>query len=253
MASSLITLPVAVGMAAAAGLIGSFALMRRMALASDAISHVALPGIGLALALHWHPLVGGIAALLVGTLLIWALEHKTRISTETVTGVVFSAALAVGSMLASGEDLIDALLGAPGSLSPLEAGFGLLAALAVVAFILRAKHRLVITLVSADMARATGVDVARLDLLYLLAFAMTVALGLRYLGVLLMGSLIIIPAATARQLARRLDTMLMWAVVVAVMSTTLGVLLAERLHRGSGPLIILVAAATFAASLLKRP
>jgi ABC-type Mn2+/Zn2+ transport system permease subunit len=239
-------------MAAAAGLVGCFAVMRRMALASDAISHVALPGIGLALALRLHPLLGGIAALLAGIFLIWALENKTRLSVETVTGVVFSAALAVGTMLTSGEHLIEALLGSSGTLSPLEAGFGLGAAGAIVAFVLRARHRLVIALVSADLARTTGLDVAALDLSYLVAFAVTVALGLRYLGVLLMGSLVIIPAATARHLAKNLNAMLAIAVAVAVLSTVLGIAAAEQLHRESGPVIILIATTVFFLALLKR-
>src|SRR5512140_338313 len=102
-----------IGMAVAAGLVGCFAVMRRMALASDAMSHVALPGIGLAVAFHVHPLLGGVAALVAGTALVWGLERRTRIPTETIIGVVFSLALALGSMLATGEELIDALLGTP--------------------------------------------------------------------------------------------------------------------------------------------
>jgi ABC-type Mn2+/Zn2+ transport system permease subunit len=239
-------------MAAAAGLVGCFALMRRMTLASDAISHVALPGIGLALAFEVHPLLGGLAALLLGTLLVWALEHRTRIATETVIGVVFSTALAAGSLLASGEDLIDALLGAPGELGPWEGALGIGAALGVVAFVLARRHRLVVALVSADMARTAGIDVRRLDLLYLVAFSVTVALGLRYLGVLLMGSLIIIPAATAKHLARGLTAMLATAVGLAVCATVLGQVIAVRVHRPTGPVIIAVAAAFFFASLLVR-
>jgi len=226
--------------------------MRRMTLASDAISHVALPGIGIALLLRVNPVLGGLAALLLGTLLVWALEHRTRISTETVIGVVFSAALAVGSLLASGEDLIDALLGAPGALGGWEVALGLAGALVVIGFVLTQKNRLVVALVSPDMARTAGVDVARLDLAFLLAFALAVALGLRYLGVLLMGSLIIIPAATARYLARSLDGMLGLAVSFAVASTLAGGALAARIHRPSGPIIIAVAAAFFFASLLAR-
>ena len=184
-----------VGMAAAAGLVGCFAVMRRMTLASDAISHVALPGIGVAIALRINPVLGGVAALVVGTILVWALEHKTRIPTEAIIGVVFSAALAIGSMLTSGEELIEALFGAPRRPGALEVLLGFAGAVLVIVFVLRAKSRLVIALVSSDLARTVGIDVRRLDLLYLLAFALTVSLGLRYLGVLLMGSLIIAIAA----------------------------------------------------------
>lgn len=250
--TSLSALALAVAMAIAAGLVGCFAVMRRMTLASDAISHVALPGIGVALALRLNPVLGGFAALFLGTMLVWALEHKARVPTEAIIGVVFSAALAVGSMLTSGEELIGALFGAPGVVGPAEAVLGLAAAALVVAFLVRARSRLVIALISPDLARAGGIDVTRLDLLFLLAFALTVALGLRYLGVLLMGSLIIIPATAARQLAGGLNAMLTIAVAVAVGSTLAGFYGGPFCHLESGPVTIAVAAGFFFLSLLKR-
>jgi hypothetical protein len=111
-------------MAVAAGLVGCFAVMRRMALAADPLSHVALPGIGVALALHIDPVFGAAAMLFFGALLVWALEEAARATTETVFGVVFSAALALGSLTTSGEDLIEALFGGAGGLSWPEAVFG---------------------------------------------------------------------------------------------------------------------------------
>ncbi|HSM92178.1 MAG TPA: metal ABC transporter permease [Anaeromyxobacteraceae bacterium] len=245
-------LALSIGMAAAAGLVGCFAVMRRMSLASDAMSHVALPGIGLALVLHLHPMVGAAAALAAGTLVIWGLERRTGISTETMIGVTFSLALAVGTLLATGEELVDALLGGAGTLGRWELALGVAGSAAVVAFVLGQRHRLVLAMVSADIARTAGVRVARLDLLFLLAFALTVALGLRYLGVLLMGSLIIMPAATAKHVARNLDEMFAVAVAAAIAATVAGELLAARLDRPTGPLIILVAAALFFGSLVLR-
>lgn len=245
-------LVLSIAMAVAAGLVGSFAVMRRMTLASDAISHVALPGIGLALAFGVHPALGAAAALVLGAVLIWGLENRTRIATETLIGVVFSTALAVGGLLTSGEELIDALLGSPRALAPGELVIGLAGAVAVVSFILAARNRLIVALVSPDLARTIGIDVRRLDLLYLFAFALTVALGLRYLGVLLMGSLIIIPAATAKYLARSLRGMFSIAVAAAVFATVAGDAIANRLDRPTGPLIVVVAAAVFCVSLVIR-
>lgn len=239
-------------MAIAAGLVGCFVVMRRMALAADALSHVALPGIGVALALHINPTFGAAAMLFFGALLVWAVEREGRVSTEVVIGVLFSVALAVGSMVTSGEDLIDALFGRPGVLTWTEICFGLVASSAVVAFVITQRNRLVITLVSPDLACTAGIDVQRLNLLYLETFALTVALGLRFLGVLLMGALIIIPAATAKRFARNLTAMLVAAVTVAVFATIAGTWLATRLQRESGPLIVTVAAACFLLSFLRR-
>jgi ABC-type Mn2+/Zn2+ transport system permease subunit len=202
--------------------------------------------------LQLNPVLGGFAALFFGTVLVWAIEHKTRVPTEAVIGVVFSAALAAGSLLTSGEELIEALFGAPREAGRVEIVAGLGAALLVVGFLWRARSRLVIALISRDLARAAGIEVPRLDLFYLLAFALTVALGLRYLGVLLMGSLIIIPAATAKHLAGSLNAMLFISTALAVASTLIGYWAASLFHLQTGPLIIIVAAVGFFLSLVKR-
>lgn len=241
-----------IAMPIAAGLVGCFAVMRRMALAGDALSHVALPGIGVALALQIHPIFGAAAMLFFGALLVWALEERARLATETTIGVVFSAALAIGSMTTSGEDLIEALFGGAGTLTWPELVFGLAAAIAVIVFIVGQRNRLIVMLVSPDVARTAGVNVRHLNLLYLQTFALTIALGLRYLGVLLMGALIIIPAATAKRLARNLSGMLMTAVCVAVFATVVGSYVAAWIDRETGPLIVTVATGCFLLSLLRR-
>ena len=241
-----------VAMAAAAGLIGSFAVMRRMALAADPLSHVALPGIGIALALHINPMFGAAAMLGFGALLVWSMENRARASTETIIGVIFSAALAVGSMTTSGEELIQSLFGGVGNLRGPEIWFGFVAAGAIVAFVILSRNSLVIALVSPDVARTAGINVRRLELLYLEAFALTIALGLRYLGVLLMGALIIVPAATAKGITRNLTGMLSVAVTLSVISTLIGGTIANRVHRETGPLIVLVATSLFLLTFLHR-
>jgi len=251
-APELASLALSISMATAAGLVGCFALMRRMALAADAMSHVALPGIGVALIMRLNPLAGALIMLLLGATLIWAIGRRTRISTEAAIGVVFSVALAIGSTMASGEELIDALLGSPGTLSGWEAALGIVTAVAVIGFILRTRNALVVLLVSPEIALTSAVNVARLDLYFLLAFALTIALGLRYLGVLLMGSLIIIPAAVARRFARSLNGMLGVSVAAAVFSTAAGTYAAALTGRQSGPFIVMIAGGLFFLSLLRR-
>ncbi len=203
-----------VAAAIAAGLIGSFAVMRGMSLAADPLSHVALPGIGVALALHREPLFGAVAALLLGAFLVWVLQGKARATTEAIIGVVFSAALAIGSFSTSGENLIDALFGGGGTPSVAETVFVLLAALTIAAFVI------------------------------------TIGIGLHYLGVLLMGALIIIPAVTAKGIARNIGQMLWMTVALAALATTIGTLIASWLQQETGPIIVLVAAGGFLLSLL---
>src|SRR5690349_10612258 len=97
----------ALAMALASGILGSFAVMRKMALASDPISHIALPGLAIALLLNINPLVGAGAALLIGALIIWSLEKKTGISTDVMIGVVFSVSLAIGSLLTPNQEIVE--------------------------------------------------------------------------------------------------------------------------------------------------
>ncbi len=246
------SLQLSIAMAAAAGLIGCFVVMRRMALAADALSHIALPGIGVALALHIHPIFGAVVMLFAGAFLVWVVEGRSGVGTEAVIGVLFSVALAVGSMMTSGEELIEALLGGSGVLSRPEITFGLLASSAVIIFVVTQRNKLVILLVSPDVARTAGINIRFLNLLYLETFALTIALGLRFLGVLLMGALIIIPAVTAKRLTRNLTGMLIASVMVAVIATVAGSFLAQWLHRETGPLIVTVAACCFLMSCLRR-
>ncbi len=246
------SLLLSIAMSIAAGLVGSFAVMRRMSLAADPLSHVALPGIGIALALHIHPIFGAVAMLVFGALLVWAVEERGGATTESVIGVVFSAALAIGSIMTTGEDLIEALFGGAGALSWSEKIFGLTVASAIVLFILLFRNNLIIMMVSPDVARTAGINVRRFDLLYLESFALTIALGLRYLGILLMGALVIIPAATAKRLAHNLNGMMWISVMLSVISTILGSAIAAHLHGQAGPIIVLVATALFLLSLLPQ-
>jgi ABC-type Mn2+/Zn2+ transport system permease subunit len=241
-----------IAMAIAAGLVGSFAVMRKMSLAADPLSHIALPGIGFAIALQAQPIFGATLALIAGAVLVWVLEKKAQTAIESIIGVVFSASLAVGSLTTSGENLIDALFGNAGVPSLAEIVFVLVVAAAIVAFIIVRRNSLIVMLVSPDLARTAGVNVGRLELAYMVVFALTIALGLRYLGVLLMGALIIVPAVTAKRLAGNLNEMLVLAVVFAVVSTVLGGALASLLNQETGPLIVLVATGGFLLSLVLR-
>ena len=96
MDSSLSILAIAVMIGASSGAIGSLVLLRRMALAGDALSHVALPGIALALAYHADPFWGVLGFLVPAAVLVWWLEGKTQLHPETLVGLLFTTSLAVG-------------------------------------------------------------------------------------------------------------------------------------------------------------
>ena len=237
-----------------AGLVGSFGLMRRMLLAGDVISHIALPGLGLALLLKINPLAGAAATLLLGTVLIWHLQKKTGLATENIIGVVFAASLGIGAAITPGEDLIEVLFGKFQDLSLTTFVMGAIAILIIIVATRRLKDQLVLTLFSPELAAATGVNVDRLNLYFLLIFSLTVLVGLRFMGALLAGSLIIIPAAVGRRLTDNMTHFLIASSTAGVVSVGTGLLLSSFVFPrfGLGPTTVIVAALLFAVCLLKK-
>jgi zinc transport system permease protein len=241
--------------AVAAGLVGSFALMKRMLLASDVISHVALPGLGLAFLFGFNPILGGGATLLIGTLLIWQLQRKTGLATEAMIGVIFAASVAIGAVLTPKEDLVEALFGKFESLSLLAFLIGFAAVVLVIAVIFHFKDQLILGLFSPELAAAGGVKLDRLNLYFLLMFSLAVLVGLRFLGALLAGALIIIPATTGRRLASDLSHFLIASCGVSLLAVASGFAVTHFLlpKYSPGPVIVIISAALFMLSLLKKP
>lgn len=240
--------------AIAAGLVGSVALMKRMVLASDVISHLALPGLGIAYLLKYNPLLGGGATLFLGTLLVWQLQKKTGLATDASIGVVFAACLGIGALVTPGEDLLEALFGNFQKLSLVGFLLGTAAVILVVLLIVFMKDRLILDLFSPELAAATGVSVARLDLGFLLVFSLTVLVGLRFMGALLSSALIIIPAAAARQLSSKMAQFVIVACAASLFSVAVGFLVSTLILKTFtiGPTIVIVSALTFVLSLLKK-
>jgi ABC-type Mn2+/Zn2+ transport system permease subunit len=241
--------------AVAAGLVGSFALMKRMLLAGDVISHLALPGLGLAFMLGWNPLLGGACSLFAGTVLIAELQKKTKLTTDAMIGVVFAGSLAIGAALTPEADLIDALFGKFQQLSALTFAAGLIAIVVIILFVFRFREQLVLSVFSPELAAATGVRVNRLNLCFLLVFSLVVLVGLRFMGALLAGALIMVPSATGRRLANDLSGFLLASSVTSVIAVALGFILSGYVFKsvGLGPATTIVAAALFGASLLRKP
>jgi zinc transport system permease protein len=238
----------------AAALVGCLALMKRMLLASDVISHLALPGIGLGLLLKKSPIAGGAATLFLGTFLVWRLQKKTGLATESAVGVIFATALAIGAALIPNEDLAESLFGELGKISPVGFLLGMTAVFFVIASIFLLRDQLSLGILSPDLAAVTGVNVSRLELRFLLLFSLTVLVGLRFMGALLASALIIMPAATARQLADKLTSFVLLAAAASTLSVTAGFLLNAFLFKFStaGPTITIFSALLFGASLLVR-
>ena len=238
--------------AAAGGMIGSFALLRRMALVGDALSHIALPGIALGLMLHFNPFLGAFAFLGFGVIVIWIVEHKTRLPAETLVGVVFTLALAVGALLATEEELLEALFGDIAKLNQMDFLVAVAVAFTIISLLLIFYKKFSLTLISPDLSLSVGFRPHMLELLFLVIFALGVAAGIKFTGVLLMGSLIIIPAATARNIARSMKSYIWLSALLGVLGAVSGIFAAHIYELPPGPIFVVVAGILFFISIFFR-
>lgn len=248
----LYTLLAGSAIAAAGGMIGSFALLRRMALVGDALSHVALPGIAMGLLFHFNPLFGAFAFLAFGTLIIWIVEHKTRLPVETLVGVVFTLALAVGALMVPETDILEALFGDIAKIGSTDVAIAVFISAIIIFLLLLFYKKLSLTLISKDLALSTGLRPHMLELLFLAIFALGVAAGIKFTGALLMGSLIIIPAATARNVAGSMKSYLWLSAIIGVVGAVLGILTSQFYGVSPGPAFVLFAGALFFISIFLR-
>jgi len=183
-------------------------------------------------------------------------------TTDVAIGVIFTGALAIGTVLTPSEDLIEALFGGFQNLTFVWFIIGLMAIFIIFVFVLTFRHKLIMSLFSPELAAATGVNVSRLNLYFLLVFSLTVLLGLRFLGALLVGALIIVPAAIGRQLTHTLNAFLTTSALASALSVLLGFTLSRfyphitigrvTLNLALGPAIIAVATLLFLLSLLRK-
>lgn len=240
--------------AISAGLIGSFSLMKRMLLAGDVVSHLALPGLGIALLLGINPLLGATVTLMFGTVAIWDIQRQTGLATENVIGVVFAASLAIGACVTPKEDLVDALFGNFSPISLLSFLAGIVAVLFITLSLFRLKHGLVMTLFSEDLAIVTGVKLDAQNLHFLFLFSLTVLVGLRFMGTLLAASLIILPAAIARRFTNKMGNFFYDSSLISLACIIGGLIVTHWVFPkyGLGPITVLLASAAFMASLFSK-
>ncbi len=242
----------AVSIAAAGGLLGAFALLRRMALVGDTLSHVALPGIALGLLFHFNPLLGSLAFLLAGTIGIWYVEHKTRLPVDTVVGVFFTTALAVGALLVPDTEILEALFGDIEKLTQLDFWWAIFLSLVIMILLVYFWKKFTLALISADLSRSVGDNPHRLELFFLLIFALAVAVGIKFVGALLMGSLVVIPAATSRNVAHSMNSYLMLSALFGSAGAALGMIASSLYHLSPGPMFILIGGGFFLISIFFR-
>lgn len=232
--------------------LGVFVIQRRQSLIGDAYSHIALPGAAVFLLFNLNPLLGALLALVAAAFLINWLQFKTRLHSEILVGILFSASLAVGLLLVPEVELESILFGDLNRLGRSDFIFGLAVIIILVWLLRRFFKDLVFLAFSETLSEAAGFNLAKLNLIFLIMVGLSVVLGLWVAGTLLVGSLLIIPPATAQLISRSLKSLIGLSAVFGILSTVLGTGLAGRFGFLPGPVVIICEAAIFLLVLTGR-
>jgi len=224
-------------------------VLKRMALVGDALSHVALPGVALALLFNLNPFLGAFATLFAGIVGIWLVEHKTELPVESVVGLFFTISLAIGVLITPDEHLVEALFGDISTISSLDAALAVIISLIVIWGMRSISRGFILGTISSDLAKASGVKVARNNFVFMLLVALVVALGIKAVGTLLMGALVIIPAIASKNLASSMTGYIKASAIIGLVSLMGGILLASALNFPPGPLAVLLSAGVFLLTL----
>ncbi|MGZ5336038.1 MAG: metal ABC transporter permease [Solirubrobacterales bacterium] len=250
------------------GVVGSYVILRGMALMADSLAHGVLPGVAIAFALTASggdqgpdeaalfagALVAGLATA-AGTSLIL---RRSQVRHETAAGVVFVFMLALGVVIVSrvegySVDLTSFLFGDVLGVSGGEVAFSAILAAAVLLVVALLYRPFLLLSFDPQRAAALGLPVQRLDLMMLVLVTLAVVIGFRVVGALLVLGLLIAPPATAALVTKRLPAMMAVSAAIAAASAPLGLLLSWHLDLAAGGSIVLVAVSAFLLALMLRP
>ena len=239
--------------ALAAGPLGCFVVWRRMAYFGDTMAHSALLGVALGFLMGLDPSYG--VLLVTVSVVLLGLERFGQMSNDTLLGILSHTALALGLVTVATMtwlrlDLFGYLFGDILAVGLADIAFILGAGLVSLGVLALIWNPLLLVTIDADMAAAEGLSAGRLRLVYTLLLAVFIAVAMKLVGILLITALLIIPAATARRLARSPEQMACMAALAGALSVLLGLLGSFEADTPTGPTIVAAAAFLFVVALL---
>jgi zinc transport system permease protein len=243
-----------VGVALVAGPLGCFIVWRRMAYFGDTMAHAALLGVALAILLEIHMTLGVFAITATVAFALVLLQRQQALPTDALLGILSHSTLAIGLVLVAFMawvriDLLSYLFGDLLAVSRLDIAL-IWGGGAVVLAILAAVWRpLLAATVSAELAAAEGLHPERARLVFMLLMAGVIAIAMKIVGILLITSLLVIPAATARRFAPGPEAMALIAAAAGALAVVLGLSASLQWDTPSGPSVVVAALALFLLSL----
>jgi zinc transport system permease protein len=235
-----------------AGYLGSLMVLEKMSLVGDALSHVALPGLALGFLFNFPPFLGAFAFLFASAVIIWHLGRVTKLSFETIVGAMFTLSLAIGIIIIPELDLLEALFGDITTVTILDAAIAVIVSVVAVFLTKIIYKRLVLSMISEELAVSKGINVGRTNLLYLVLVSLVVAVGIKIVGTLLVGFLVVVPAAAAKNVSADMFKYGVLSASFGVVSSCSGILFSSYLNLPTGPLVVFSGFIVFLATVLVK-
>lgn len=237
-----------------AATLGVFVVTRQLSFFSEAISHSALSGIALGILLHLDPFIAAIVFAVLIALGIVFVNERSKLASDTTIGVFLSFSVALGVLvigLLKGfrAELFGFLFGDILAVTTSDIWISIVLAVIVLVFLFWRFKALTLISLSPDLAHVSGIKLRLFNYLFMALLAVTVAIAIKLIGVILVTALVIVPAAAAKNLGNNFLQMLIWALVISLFSVLVGIGASFYLDTASGPSIVIVSVIIFIASL----
>jgi len=236
-----------------AGYLGTLMLSKKMSVVAGPLAHLTLPGAALAIIYGFSLFVGVFPSVLLGIILIWILERKTKLPMENLAAIMFAFGLGTALLILPLDKAEAALIGSINTISFTETLVVIVISLLVFILTKNIYNKIMLANIHEEFARSNGINIGLYNFLYLLNIGLVVSLGVYLVGGLITVALIAIPAAIARNISHNLATYKMWAIVSGIVATIIGISLNQYYHLPTGPLIVIAGAFLFVlTTVIKR-
>lgn len=239
------------------GIVGSFIILRGMALMGDAISHAILPGVAISYILGINYFYGAVVVGIFASFGIGFIDQHSRVKTDSSIGIVFSAAFALGIVLItvaqSATDLTQILFGNVLSVRSSDMWMTIIVGIIVIAAVLLFFKELLVSSFDVTMAQAYGLKTRIIHYGIMILLTLVTVASLQTVGVILVVAMLITPASTAYLLTNRLSIMVILAAFFGALASVIGLYISFLYNMPSGPIIALAATGIFILAFLFAP
>ena len=246
-----------VAVAITCSIVGLFLVLRRQSLFADALSHMAFGGIAIGLFANLYPIWTAFIVSIFAALGITKLRESTKIPPDSAVAVLLSAGLAVGVILiglAGGFtlDLYSFLFGSILLVSMQDQEIILVASALILSILYFIYRELVYIAFDEEQAQVSGINVSRLNYIFIVLASIVVITSIRLVGVLLISSLIVIPNITAMMFGKGFKKTAMISVSIGILSVLTGIVISYIMNLAPGGTIVLVSVTVFLAAIITR-